>query len=195
VLSDSKRKQSMKSGRNRSVLAETNKQWSDAQKMEAVQSWLVLGNLALVSRLLSIPEVTLRYWKASEWWNTVVAEIRSQEKIELSNKLKSIVNASLAVVEDRLSNGDYMFDQKTGQTIRKPVNMKDAHKVAVDLQDRQETLEKASMQKQETSDESVETKLLALADKFAELATKKIDQKVLEHRTVEVEDAVLKDEE
>lgn len=185
----------MKSGRNRSVLAETNKQWSDAQKMEAVQSWLVLGNLALVSRLLSIPEVTLRYWKASEWWNTVVAEIRSQEKIELSNKLKSIVNASLAVVEDRLSNGDYMFDQKTGQTIRKPVNMKDAHKVAVDLQDRQETLEKASMQKQETSDESVETKLLALADKFAELATKKIDQKVLEHRTVEVEDAVLKDEE
>lgn len=195
MLSDSKRKQSMKSGRNRSVLAETNKQWSDAQKMEAVQSWLVLGNLALVSRLLSIPEVTLRYWKASEWWGNVVNEIRSQEKIELSNKLKSIVNASLAVVEDRLSNGDYMFDQKTGQTIRKPVNMKDAHKVAVDLQDRQETLEKAAMQQKETSDESVETKLLALADKFAELATKKIDQKVLEHRTVEVEDAVLKDEE
>lgn len=195
MLSDSKRKQAMKSGRNRSVLAETNKQWSDAQKMEAVQSWLVLGNLALVSRLLSIPEVTLRYWKASEWWPTVVNEIRSQEKIELSNKLKTIVNASLAVVEDRLNHGDFMFDQKTGQTIRKPVNMKDAHKVAVDLQDRQDTLEKATMQKQETTDESVETKLLALADKFAELATKKIDQKVLEHRTVEVEDAVLKDEE
>ena len=129
MLSDSEHKRRIKSGRSRSVEAVTNRQWSDKQKMEAIQSWLVLGNLAMVSRLLGIPEVTIRSWKAASWWNDAVNELRSQEKIVLSNKLKAIVNASLAVVEDRLSNGDYMFDQKTGQTIRKPVNMKDAHRI------------------------------------------------------------------
>lgn len=195
MLSDSEHKRRIKSGRSRSVEAVTNRQWSDKQKMEAIQSWLVLGNLAMVSRLLGIPEVTIRSWKAASWWNDAVNELRSQEKIVLSNKLKAIVNASLAVVEDRLSNGDYMFDQKTGQTIRKPVNMKDAHKVAVDLQDRQETLEKATQDTSVGSDESIEHKLVALADKFAELATKKLDQKVNEHRTIDVSDASIKEEE
>lgn len=194
MLSDAESKKNRKSVPIRSINADTNRSWSDAQKLEAIQSYLVLGNLALTSRLLGIPEITLRVWKTKDWWKDQVAELKAQEKFELSAKMKKIVNASLAVVEDRLEHGDFQFDQKTGQTVRKPVNMKDAHKVAVDLQQRQEMLEKISTEEIQ-QDSSVEDKLLKLAEKFADMATKKIDQKVSEHRTIDVSDAVVKETE
>ena len=187
MLSDMPSKQDRKTGRNRSIEAGTNKQWSDNQKMEAIQSYLLLGNLALTSRILGIPEITLRVWKRTEWWADMVNEIKSQDRIQLSSRMKKIVDASLTVVEDRLLNGDYQFDQKTGQNIRKPVNMKDAHKVAVDLQDRQDLLEKT--EKPEITEDKIESRLLQLANTFAEMATKKIEQVNNSRRTVDVEDA------
>jgi hypothetical protein len=189
MLSDSPSKQLKKSKRIRSITAPTNKQWSDSQKMEAIQSYLLLGNLALTSRILGIPEITLRVWKTSQWWKDTVAEIKSQEKVELSSKMKKLVGASLAVVEDRLINGDFQFDQKTGEVIRKPVNMKDAHKVAMDMQERQDMIDKSLSGEESKGDEGVQSRLLKLAEQFAEMATKKIEQKVDEHRTIDVEDA------
>jgi transposase-like protein len=189
MLSDSPSKQLKKSKRIRSITAPTNKQWSDSQKMEAIQSYLLLGNLALTSRILGIPEITLRVWKTTQWWKDTVAEIKSQEKVELSAKMKKLVGASLAVVEDRLINGDFQFDQKTGEVIRKPVNMKDAHKVAMDMQERQDMLDKALSGEEDKGDDNVQNRLLKLAEQFAEMATKKIEQKVDEHRTIDVEDA------
>lgn len=194
MLSDTPSKQDRKTSRNRSIEAGTNKQWSDNQKMEAIQSYLLLGNLALTSRILGIPEITLRVWKRTEWWADMVTEIKSQDRIQLSSRMKKIVDASLTVVEDRLLNGDYQFDQKTGQNIRKPVNMKDAHKVAVDLQDRQDLLEKT--EKPEITEDKIESRLLQLAEKFADMATKKIEQTHDKQRTVDVSDAeYLEDEE
>ncbi len=192
MLTDSENRKKSKRNIPRKIAEVSNKQWSDDQKREAIQTWLVVGNLAMTGRMLEIPEVTLRVWKASDWWQTVVAEIKTQDKIKLSNRLQKIVDASLAVVEDRLLNGDAQFDQKTGQIIRKPVAMKDAHKVAVDLQNRQDVLEKVTS-KEESTPENVENKLLDLANKFADLATKKIDQKVNEHRTIDVVDAEIKE--
>ena len=66
--------------------------------------------------------------------------------------------------------------------------MKDAHKVAIDLSDKQEALEKADKPVQ--TEEHVEDKLLKLAEKFADMATKKIEQNNNDRRTVEVEDAI-----
>lgn len=177
------RKKSLPSTPVRSTLAPTNKQWSDKQKMDAVNSYLLLGNLALTGRLLNIPEITLRVWKASTWWKDAVAEVKASEKIELSARIKKLVDASMTVVEDRLSNGDFQYDQKTGAMIRKPVNLKDAHKVSVDLQARQDILEKSEVVVQ--TEEHVEDKLLKLAEKFADMATKKIEQNNNDRRTVD----------
>ena len=162
--------------------------WSDKQKTEAIQSYLLLGNLSLTGRVLGIPEITLRKWKATPWWQEQIHELRTQERIELSARLKKIVNAAQTVVEDRLVNGNFQMDQKSGEVIRIPVNMKDAHKVAVDLMERQELMEKT--EKPELTDEGIDDKLLKLANKFADMATKRIEQKELEHRTVDVEDVI-----
>lgn len=147
-----------------------NKSWSDKQKIEAVQSWLLLGNLALTSRVLNIPEITLRVWKTTEWWKNLVEDIKLQENMQMSSRLQKIVDASLGAVEDRLVNGDLVFDQKTGQTVRKPVNMRDAHKVAVDLMDKKSLLDKTALPQQEEKHD--DDRLLKLAEKFAHFVTK-----------------------
>lgn len=188
MLSDVPSMKNRKRKQDRSILAKTNKSWSDNQKMEAVQSYLLLGNLAMTGRILGIPEITLRVWKRTEWWKDAVAEIKSQERVQLSGKMKKLLDASLSVVEDRLTNGDFQFDQKTGAVVRKPVNMKDAHKVAMDMQERQEMLDKALTEKEDTSDAGIETRLLKLAEQFADMASKKIQQKSDISRTIDVED-------
>ena len=169
--------------KDRPISADTNMKWSEKQRMDAVNSYLLLGNLALTSRVLNIPEVTLRYWKAQPWWKDAVAEIKSSEKMQLSVRVKKLVDASLAVVEDRLINGDFQFDQKTGEVVRKPVNLKDAHKVAIDMADKHEALEKAEDVVQK--EENVDDKLLRLADKFATMATLSVQNKIDTQRTVE----------
>ena len=177
--------------KNRSTVAKTNVQWSDKQKMEAVTSWLLLGNLAMTSRLLSIPEITLRVWKTTEWWKNLAEEIKTQENIQMSGRLKKIVDASLTAVEDRLVNGDWMYDNKTGHMVRKQVAMKDAHKVSTDLMDRQLALEKAT--KPVTQEEQNDDKLLKLAEKFAAFVTDKIEHKETLEVVEDISDVEIKE--
>ena len=160
--------------KDRSITAKTNRSWSDKQKMEAIQHYLLVGNLALTSRVLGIPEITLRQWKTTEWWKSSVEDIKQQENMEMSARLKKMVEASLIAVTDRLENGDWMYDQKTGQMIRKPVNIRDAHKVATDLMDKRTMLEKAAAPAEEQVQDV--NRLEMLAEKFASFVMKKTEQ-------------------
>lgn len=175
ALTDNERGKKKPSPKIRSSLAPTNVHWSDKQKTEAVTSYLLLGNLALTARVLNIPEVTLRYWKQSTWWKEVEADIKLQEDLQLSAKLKKIVEGSLTVVADRIENGDWIYDQKTGQMVRKPVALKDAHKVAVETAKQRQELDKRTIAP--ATAEQDDDKLKKLAEKFADFAMKKIENK------------------
>lgn len=173
--------------KDRSITAKTNRSWSDKQKMEAIQHYLLVGNLALTSRVLGIPEITLRQWKTMEWWKNSVEDIKLQENMEMSARLKKMVEASLIAVTDRLENGDWMYDQKTGSMIRKPVNIRDAHKVATDLMDKRTMLDKAAAPAQEQVQDV--DRLEQLAEKFASFVMKKTEQPPV---IVEVTDVIYK---
>jgi transposase-like protein len=189
AFSDVDKEKDAKRNVNRAIDAGTNKRWSDKQKLEAVNSFLLLGNISLVSRILGIPRITLQVWKASNWWKELVDEIKLQDRIELSNKMKKIVNAAHAVVEDRLLNGDVVITPK-GETVRKPVAMKDAHRVAVDLLNQKDAIEKAMSKEPGAEGEGSTDKLEVLAERFAMFATKKIEQSLDKKRTVEVTDVI-----
>ena len=189
MLTDAVHKKDKPSPKTKSIVAKTGHQWSDKQKLDAVNAYLLLGNVALVSRTLAIPEDTLRYWRRSAWWADLVAEQKAAEKLQLSSRIRRLVDASLAVVTDRLEHADAVYDSKTGQVVRKPVSMKDAHRVAMDLQARGDILDKVLTQETVT-DEKVGDKLEALAEKFAEMATKKLQQHQDTTRTVDIEDVV-----
>jgi hypothetical protein len=159
--------QSKQSKRGRPVGA-VGRSWSDSQKLEAITTYLSLGNLSLTSRVLKIPEMTLREWKQKDWWKEMEIDLKSQENIQLSARLKRIIESTLAATEDRLANGDFIYDNKSGQMVRKPVSMKDAHKVAMDMMNRRDVLD--NQRPQSVSVEQIDDKLSKLAEKFEQIA-------------------------
>jgi transposase-like protein len=189
ALSDNPNEKDKKRNKNRSIVADSNYRWSDKQKLEAVNSYLALGNLALTSRILGIPEITLRVWKASDWWAQLVADIKMEERIVLSSRMKKIVDAAHTIVAQRLEHGDPVVTPK-GDVVMKPVSMKDAHKVATDLLDRRKLVDSAE---NDTSEQGKDNTLEKLAERFADMATKSIQQKFDKQRTVEVEDAYIRE--
>jgi len=156
--------------RPRAVGAKTNIRWADSQKIEAATTYLVTGNMRMVAHMLKIPEVTLYSWKKTEWWAEIIKEIKGQENLVLSNKLKKIVDKSLELVSDRLENGDFIYDQKAGKLVRKPMAAKDLHKIAVDMIDKQAVLE--NKESVTIAEENVASKLEKLAQQFEQFANK-----------------------
>lgn len=187
MLSDSDKFKKRRSPRSRAVGAPTNKHWSDSQKIECVKTYLMLGgNGALTIATLKIPEQTFYQWKRTEWWHDLEQEIRKEERLELSAKLKKILTNSSHVVADRLENGDWFYDQKTGELRRKPVLMKDAAKVMNDaavLQTKLNVTETINM-----SSEAVDAKLAKLAQAFEDLSQKKKRPEVIDLEDIEFEE-------
>jgi hypothetical protein len=191
MLSDSPERQKRRI-KKRPVVAETNLHWSDTQKIEAVKTYLILGSMALTAGALQIPHNTIRAWKQKEWWKAIEADLRTEDELQLSSRLKQIASKALDETEDRLKNGNYIFDQKAGKLKRVPVSMREAHQVAVSSIEQRDLI--ASRNYERLNDGQVENKLEQLAQRFAELATRKITEIVDEERTIElveeVDDAV-----
>jgi hypothetical protein len=160
--------------------------WSDSQKLEAVKTYLILGNLTLTASALGIPHNTVKTWKKSEWWKTIEQELMVQEDLQLGDRLKKIVNKSYDVIEDRMANGDFVYDQKTGEMRRKPVNMKDAHKVGLDLQERRDELVRRHVEGDTITTDKIEKTLLDLAKRFEDIANG-----ANKKATVEVTDVII----
>jgi transposase-like protein len=151
------------------VSAETNKRWSDTQKIEAVTTYLMLGgNLSQTSKALKIPLQTLNVWKYSEWWNHLERDVRKEERLTLSTKLKKVMDLSLEVASDRLERGDWIYDQKAGELRRKPVSMRDASKLAMDAANLRT---KMDLNENHTiANEEISSKLEKLAEAFTNLS-------------------------
>ena len=147
--------------------------WSDKQKIEAVTTWLAVGNLALTAATLGIPEITMRKWKASVWWKQMVDDLRQEENISLDSKLSKVVQSSVAQLLDRVEGGDYQFDQKTGTLIRKPISARDASKIVSDMIDKRELLQ-GKKEQQVNDSKRMEDRLLKLADELSRFANAKI---------------------
>src|SRR3990167_2324439 len=160
--------------------------WSDKQKLETVQTYLMLGNAAMTARVLKIPEDTVYRWKKSAWWKEIEGELRVQDELQLSARLKKIVVNSLDAVEERLEYGDYVYDQKTGQMRRKPVSMRDAHKASMDLIAKKHLIDNRNAPL--ASEDRMQDKLLKMMIQFSEFA----QGKLIENNTIEAEDVQIK---
>lgn len=146
--------------------------WNDGKKAEVVASYLVLGNATMVEAVTGVPTGTIRWWKTQPWWGDLVSQIQQESDVELSSKLKTRVEKVLEVVEDRLQNGDFFFDQRTGEFIRKPVSLKDTWKVGREMIDVRMMLRR---QREQTVDQKAVSDILGgLAKEFATMARRKM---------------------
>ncbi len=151
--------------------------FSDEAKIDVVKTYLALGgNLTLTAGATGMSRETLKDWKASGWWGRVSDELRKEERIDLSAKVKKILNKSMDLLLDRVEHGDFIYDQRKGELVRKPVKAIELHKITVDLMIQKETLDKSM--ESNVAPESHDDKLKNLAERFAELAMQSLkDQK------------------
>ena len=124
--------------------------------------------MTAVSIATGISANTIRTWKTQDWWRELEGIIKEEEGTEQSVKLRGIVDKTLNIIADRLENGDFQYDPKTGGLIRRPVLLRDAGKVGMDVWVRKEALDVLKIQK--LKQPSIEESLKRIADEFAKLA-------------------------
>ena len=166
-----KKKGALEAIEKKKLMRAKNAAYSDEKKIETVKAYVALGgHERLTAEAMGIAIQTVKLWKTSKWWKTLLEEVKRQDKIELSSKTKKLVNLSIDALQDRLEKGDWFYDQKQGALLRKPVNANELARINELMFNQHAVLEKATA---ETSDEkSNEEKLAELAERFAALAEK-----------------------
>ncbi len=146
--------------------------WPDLKKMEVLQSYILLGNLTKAAALNNVPHVTAKLWKASNWWVEQEDELRRGSKLQLSSKLAELVNKSMVVLADRLENGDFIYQPRTGAFVRKPISAEHANKITTQLIDRTLAVEKAAKPEKVTT-EGLDVHLQKLKEEMIKFAKSK----------------------
>lgn len=162
--------------------------WPIEKRIEVVSQWLVLGNMRMVAAITGVGYDLVREWKTQPWWKELESEIRQTQNIEVDTKLSKIVDRSLDAVLDRVENGDFIYDQKSGEIRRKPANLKDIHRVAVDTISKRELLRGNATERREVTQVSMQEQLAMLAAEFAKWQGK--PKETIDVDMVEVLDAV-----
>jgi len=114
--------------------------WNDKKKIEVVTAYLALGKAPMVEAVTGVPRQTIRIWKMSPWWVDLVREIQQSEDQELDGKLSKIIDKTLDVINDRLENGEFILDSRSGKVKRIPVKLRDTHRITSDLLDKRNVL-------------------------------------------------------
>lgn len=85
------------------------------------------------------------------------------------------MDKALDAVVDRLENGEYIYDDKTGKIKRVPAKLRDTNKVLTDMIDKRDLIRKTS--KPEKREELTVDHLVKLAEAFASFSGKKLPEK------------------
>lgn len=141
-------------------------QWTYETKLLVADILQQTQNFRTAAELTDVHINTIKLWTESDWWPEIVEKTKRIARAELNSRLTKIVDLALSRIEDRLENGDYVLNNKTGEIIRKPVSLKDANQVAKDILGQQIDIQK--MEREEIKiDSSVSDILKNLATEFA----------------------------
>jgi len=146
-------------------------EWPWEKRYEVVTQMLAVGNKSLISKVTGVAYETISYWQKQPWWKELEDQVKREKSLKLDSKLTQIINKSLDLIADRLENGNTVLNNKTGELIRKPVELKDVSRVATDLLNRQHVINK-TMVEEKTTEASVKETLALLANEFAKWASK-----------------------
>lgn len=166
--------------------------YSDKEKMNAVCVFAVSGNSRRVAEVTKIPEATIRQWKTTEWWNEILTRIHVEEDEELDTKLTDLVNKAVGAVNDRLTDGDWVYNAREDKLIRKPINGKDLAVIAAITVDKRQLLRGQPTQRVEKI--SQDERLLKLADQFKQFTLAKEVVQEIEVVEEDVEEPVIDEE-
>jgi len=143
-------------------------QWTQNQKLQAISTYLMLGNMVETALVTGVPLPTLKGWKTSPWWKEYSLQLQAEDIQQMDSNLKRVVDKALKAVEDRLDLGDAQYDQRTGSIVRIPVKAHVALKITTDLLTKQEKIRENPVK--EEVEKTIDDRLLRLSEEFARFA-------------------------
>jgi hypothetical protein len=145
--------------------------YTEKEKLNAVCVFAVAGNSRRVAEITGVPESTIRAWKTTEWWNEAIGRIITEQDEELGSKLTKLVDKAVDAVNDRLENGNYVYNTKLDKLIRKPVDAKELAIVTAISIDKRQLLRGQPTSR--TEHISQDERLKKLSDQFRNFANAK----------------------
>ena len=158
--------------------------YTDDEKLNACAVYAAVGNITEVSRLTGINALTLRDWTGTEWWGEVLRKIRFQLNDQLDSKMTKIIDKALDSVMERITDGDYYVDKKTGKVKQIPMKGRDLAVVSTTILDKRQLI-RGEPTNISAKQSNADTRLEALAEEFA---------KFVKARTIEVSTTTVESE-
>ena len=73
-------------------IVKTGSKYSDEQRMEVAVLYAVSGNAKKVAKATGIPRTTIVGWKKADWWDDLVAQVRSENTARHRAEYSKIVD-------------------------------------------------------------------------------------------------------
>lgn len=154
--------------------------WKESKRIEAVTLFLSCGSMTETSRMTGIPLNTLESWRQrGTWWPELVKKIQDEEDQKLDSKTSKIVDKALEALMDRIENGEYVYDQKTGNAKRMPAKLRDLTSAFNTVLDKRQLLRNKPTKIIEQ--QSTAAQLQNLAESFAKFVQKKTEELPTQH--------------
>jgi hypothetical protein len=123
---------------------------------------------------MGIPEHTMRQWHIQAWWKDYEDDLKAQKNAKTTGQIIRLKDMSVEIVEDRLKNGDYFFDQRAGELIRRPVSADTAASIMkISLEKHIQLEEVRLLEKKVESEEKIGDRLKKLGEDFKRFAKAK----------------------
>ena len=134
---------------------------SEKDRIRAATVYAVTGSAVQTSEITGIPAGTIRQWKTHDWWPQIIDRIRQEKDDELDVKFTEIVDKTINQINDRIEKGDFVYNVKTGEIVRKPMGGKELGVVTSIFVDKRELLR--GKRKIHTDQQSIKDKLDSIA--------------------------------
>jgi transposase-like protein len=92
------------------------------EKIQVCTYWLVGHSSRDVAAMVDIPSATIRDWMTKPWWKELIRELRRAKGDELDNDLTRIIHKATRSLEERIENGNFKVNPKTGEMERVPLS-------------------------------------------------------------------------
>lgn len=149
-----------------------NPSWFPQQtKIDACTLYCVYGDVDEVSKLTKVPVKYIRQWKEEPWWSEIQKKVFVEQNEKLGSRISTVLDKSLGEIEERLVNGDYLWDVRKSKLVRKPIDTKVLSNLFNNLVNRRQLIrgEPTSI----TNKVGVDDRLKFLAEQFEKFASAK----------------------
>ena len=147
------------------------KWWTEDDRIRAATVYAMTGNSQRVEEITGVPSNTVRQWKHTEWWPQIIDRIRRDGDDELDVKLTGLIDKTTKEINERLDKGDYIYNNKTGEIVRKPIGGKELSVMTSIFVDKRSLLRKKPKMAGEQS--STNERLKKLAEEFSKFVNSK----------------------